>query len=72
MVRPIDNAPPEQASSNAPGEVQLPAPMPLPDPDGAPSLSVPVFSPLNPPSEADAGIAIAAVEMPDLPDFFGF
>ena len=68
MARPINAAPPDQAS-NASVEADLPTPMPLPDPEGAPSLSVPTFPPLDPPSEADAGIAIAAGEMPD---FFGF
>ncbi len=70
MPRPIDAAPPEQASSNASGEAQLPNPMPLPDPEGAPSLSVPTFPPLDPPPEADVGIDMAVAEHPDLPDFF--
>ena len=71
MPRPIDAAPPEQASSNASGEAQLPDPMPLPDPEGAPSLSVPGFPPLDLPDAAGDGIDLAVAEHPDLPDFFG-
>jgi hypothetical protein len=72
MPRPIDYAPPGQASSNVPTEAQLPDMMPLPDPEGAPSASAPAFfEPLDPPpAEADVGIDMAMDHVPSVVDFF--